>query len=64
MTRKLKIGYATKTTGRIYNRKTKSAPKLILQGNWFAAAGFAIGETVSLSISETGIKIERLHPTP
>ena len=57
--RKLKIGYATKTTGRVYNRKTISAPKLLLQGNWFKNAGFNIGETVTLTISDTAIVIQR-----
>lgn len=40
------------------NKNFKS-PKLILQGNWFASAGFEIGEYLNVKVSKNKIVITK-----
>lgn len=55
--RKLKVGYASKIKGNAGRTRLEHTPKLILQGNWFAKAGFAIGEATRIIVADSFIQI-------
>jgi Toxin SymE, type I toxin-antitoxin system len=67
-TRVLKVGYLSRPKTDYVNnypkRGFKKVPQLQIGGNWFAAAGFEVGEDVRIIISENCIQILKDDFTP
>lgn len=59
--RSLKIGYGIRisSTAR-WNSDLKSFPRLMLQGNWLADAGFNTGDRVTVKVSDGQLIIEKV----
>jgi len=47
--KRLKIGYGIRSNASAH-AKLKEFPKLTIAGNWFAKAGFKIGDVVTIEI--------------
>ena len=54
--RKLKVSTQSRAIGKYYTQ-WKTAPKVILQGDWLQDAGFNIGESVKVTVRNNEIVI-------
>lgn len=59
--RKLKVSYCSRSIKS--QRATKFLPKVVIEGDWFHAAGFSIGDSVSVIVQHGQITLIR-EPDP